>query len=711
MSVRQDQDRNNVPILIKPLLTSEFTFNDLTTLNDPKTAYLSPLAVISLIDMNAFFAQVEQIRLDLTAEDPVVCVQWLSLIAVSYAARKFGISRMDTVKAAKSKCPNVILAHAAVFKKGESNWSYLNYIPSQGNYKVSLDPYRRESRKIIRLFHQFCDLVEKASVDECYLDFGRLVYKKLIHYFPFLEEGTGGDKLPPIPSELPESIQWKGEVVCSANEDTPVIKDWDDICMMIGSQILFELRVAVYNSLGYTTSGGLARNKILAKVAGGFKKPDNQTIIRTSLIEVFLLNFSLNDFSGMGGKIGESILRTFDIPSDINSISFIRDNYTLSGIESKLNYDLSLSLKLYNIVRGNVKQELVNRMDVKSMMSAKNFTITFNKLGDAFDWIRVFVGDLYNRLIELDEENLNLSELENSSDPVIIRPKTISIHMTTLTNVKYSKQTQVPITKSLETLKEILETLACKLFIDLLDDNTNLEAKHNGRKIRDLDEKDLRNHTIISLRLMTLTISNFVRQKDSNLIDTYLNKGNADTLLIDRGVSSEKNKANKIPDKEYLKRLFAEYEKDSTTRKQESPTLVPDENIKQKKKEDIKKNRDYILELFEKYNDENNLENKVQVHGNTEDRIISLHSPSLLLVKSRNSTKKSSLLDELLELKFCPECNSPVDDAIEHNDYHVALKLSQLLNGSEDKRARKDRNIDQPLKKLKTGKKQWTLPF
>ena len=64
------------------------------------------------------FAQVEQIRLNLTDQDPVVCAQWNSVIAVSYASRKFGITRMDTIASCKSKCPNVIIAHAAVYKKG-----------------------------------------------------------------------------------------------------------------------------------------------------------------------------------------------------------------------------------------------------------------------------------------------------------------------------------------------------------------------------------------------------------------------------------------------------------------------------------------------------------------------------------------------------------------------------------------------------------------
>ena len=88
----------------------------------------------------------------------------------------------------------------------------------------------------------------------------------------------------------------------------PVIEDWDDICFIIGSQILLEVRKDIFEELGYTTSAGLARTKQVAKLAAGFKKPDAQTIIRNSAINSFLTNFELTDVTGMGGKLGSRSL-------------------------------------------------------------------------------------------------------------------------------------------------------------------------------------------------------------------------------------------------------------------------------------------------------------------------------------------------------------------------------------------------------------------
>ena len=250
MSVKQETRPLTIPLVTNPEVAttlSKFTFQNLDDLNDPKKAYLLPLATIALIDLNAFFAQVEQIRLNLTDQDPVVCAQWNSVIAVSYASRKFGITRMDTIASCKSKCPNVIIAHAAVYKKGESHWAYVEGLPAINKHKVSLDPYRRESRKILRVIGKSFDLTEKASVDECYIDLGREIYKRLIDLFPQLSRGSRDNpensyaNLPLIPPTLPLNLKWEGEIINTEKEKSedndivspPVIEDWDDICFII----------------------------------------------------------------------------------------------------------------------------------------------------------------------------------------------------------------------------------------------------------------------------------------------------------------------------------------------------------------------------------------------------------------------------------------------------------------------------------------------
>ena len=61
--------------------------------------------VIILLDCDAFYAQVESIRLGLPSSTPLAVRQWDGLIAVNYAARTFGVSRFMRIEEAKEKCP------------------------------------------------------------------------------------------------------------------------------------------------------------------------------------------------------------------------------------------------------------------------------------------------------------------------------------------------------------------------------------------------------------------------------------------------------------------------------------------------------------------------------------------------------------------------------------------------------------------------------
>ena len=67
------------------------------------------------LDLDAFFAQVEQVRLGLDPSTPVVCQQWNGVIAVNYPARSFGISRFNTIPECKAKCPNLVCAQLMIF--------------------------------------------------------------------------------------------------------------------------------------------------------------------------------------------------------------------------------------------------------------------------------------------------------------------------------------------------------------------------------------------------------------------------------------------------------------------------------------------------------------------------------------------------------------------------------------------------------------------
>jgi len=158
-ATNQDYDDLRPTITYRQLLSNNLGVRD-------------PLSVVALCDSDAFYAACERVRLGLDQSAPIVVQQWESLIAVSYPAREFGISRMDKIKDAKKKCPNLLAVHVATYKEGEKEPGYWEGVDTRTHkvclaffnaldtiraflvayLKVSLDLYRRESNKIITMF-------------------------------------------------------------------------------------------------------------------------------------------------------------------------------------------------------------------------------------------------------------------------------------------------------------------------------------------------------------------------------------------------------------------------------------------------------------------------------------------------------------------------------------------------------------------------------
>ncbi|KAG7662700.1 eso1 [[Candida] subhashii] len=711
MSVKLRKDASPISSLKTNAKPSRFTFQNLLDLNNPTKAYLSPLSTIALVDLNAFFAQVEQIRLNLTDKDPVVCAQWSSLIAVSYAARKYGIGRLDSIKSAREKCPNLIVAHAAVFKRGESHWAYLPGMPDAATHKVSLDPYRRESRKILRVIQERFDLVEKASVDESYIDFGRDVYERLMKYFPELTSyDDPTDYLPPIPNLLPKEIQWEGDVILSEKEISidenaqekraePVIEDWDDVCLVIGSQILLDLRQAIYDELGYTTSAGLARNKLMAKLAGGFKKPDDQTIIRNVAIDRFLTNFQLNDISGMGGKLGDTLIQRFDVPPDKNSIAFIRENYNLEQVKEELKDDQELAVKLYNMVRGLHSSEISNKSDLKSMASNKNFLPQkpVATLGQAYGWLKVFAGDLYNRLIDLDNENLELSmsKLSKKQKGYVKRPKTLTIGIYGVSGSRITRQTPIPFYRDFDKMRDVIEEGGYNLIRDYLEVSTNLSRMNGDKRPKELFKMDPFQVKIVPIRNMSLSISNFVTLNDTALIETYAsenteNKMNKITrelkeinelMKLKKEATPPRPQTNKViskEDKEHIAKMFKDFESSYI---EPEPTQATKPIVSQRPTND---NYKRIRKQFDDYHSSASIEKKSEeaISEVVENNLAKRKRPKMDIFQTLQKKNKPSFMEILLESKVCPKCKIQIDDALEHNDFHIAMELSERLNSS-----------------------------
>lgn len=192
------------------------------------------------------------------------------VVTSNYAARKFGIYSAMPLQQALKKCPQLVVLPA--------------------NYEL----YRQTSSKFMNILRSYTSLVEKASIDEAYLEV--TAYYQKIH-----------------PIALATQIQ---------------------------QQILTELQIGC--------SIGIAPNKFLAKMASDMKKPNGITVLRKRDLERFLWPLPIEYMHGIG-KASAPKLRHLGIMTigdlatyqDFQRLEQLFGKHSLKWVEDALGEDQS----------------------------------------------------------------------------------------------------------------------------------------------------------------------------------------------------------------------------------------------------------------------------------------------------------------------------------------------------------------------------------
>jgi DNA polymerase eta len=319
------------------------------------------------------------VRLGVAEDQPLAVQQWQGLIAINYPSRKFGLGRHITATEAKKLCPDIILQHVATWKEGDEKWAYHEEAYKHiATHKVSLDPYRMESKKILALIKETLPApplqkVEKAGIDEVFLDLSAQVHSILLERYPEL---TGPPPYDDATENLPRppttALDWNTDHLvdlddAETEDDDP---DWDDIVFLIASEIVRNVRAAVRKKLKYTCSGGIARNKMLAKLGSAYKKPNQQTIVRNRAVQQFLSTFKFTKIRNLGGKLGDDVVAMFNTDSVKDLLDIPMDQLRRLGDDT--------GSWLYATMRGEDNSEVNPRTQIKSMLSAKSFRPVIN---------------------------------------------------------------------------------------------------------------------------------------------------------------------------------------------------------------------------------------------------------------------------------------------------------------------------------------------
>ena len=349
------------------------------------------------------------------------------------------------------------MQHVATWREGDEKWAYhKDAFAHIATHKVSLDPYRLESRRILACIKETLPApplqkVEKAGIDEVFLDLSAQIHSILLERYPELRGPPPyDDPTEMLPRPPTTALDWNTDALVDLDEletedDDP---DWDDIVMLIGSEIVRHVRNAIRERLKYTCSAGIGRNKMIAKLGSAHKKPNQQTIVRNRAAQHFLRGFKFTKIRNLGGKLGDEVVAKFatDQVKDLLNIS-------IEQLKSKLGDDTGSWV--YHIIRGEDSNEVNARTQIKSMLSAKSFRPTINSSDQATRWLRIFVADIYARLVE---EGL----LENKR-----RPKTINLHHRQGAQTR-SRQAPIPSGRSIDEalLFDIARNILGQIVID-----------------------------------------------------------------------------------------------------------------------------------------------------------------------------------------------------------------------------------------------------
>ncbi|KAF7993532.1 hypothetical protein HCN44_010127 [Aphidius gifuensis] len=598
--------------------------------------------IIALIDMDCFFCQVESREKPELKGKPMVVSQFNMVLAVNYEARDLGISRFVRGDEAKEKYPDVNVVS----------------VPERRG-KGDISKYRSAGAEVINVLKQHCPIVERASIDEAFLDITDLVDRRM--------ESTL------ISSSNVEKYLTNTFVVgyCDTTNDEDKrydgMKKWinesfdnmggeQERKLAIGAIIIEELRSEIYEKCEFKCSAGISYNKVLAKLACGLHKPNKQTILSMSSVPELFSTLSVNKIRNLGGKIGMAIVEKLNCNVMSDLLCFSMD-------QLEKQFDKKTAMWLFNIARGIDHEQVKSRLISKSIGASKNFwgEEVITEIQKLKAWIDILSEDISERLEQDLQDNSRRATALTVSYQYVRDKKNISQSRTsTLTSYKAEKISSHAfdiIKKTMQTPVSYLSISATK-FIDYQKNSSFVnyfQVKPRGEsKEKTLNEMNDEQH-----EKNILNVSNISVNKNDSVDESF----------------------NSIK----LQELFPDLDNiDSSI-----VELLPSE-LQQEAKIYLKSN-DKDLD---------------QTNGNKSK------STSEKIPKSKTKPienffiKKTTNFDEISGIK-CNECSAIIDGEkyLEHCDYHIAQNLQKNINKLENNQKRNRQSSQSPPdshKKTKT---------
>eukprot|EP00898_Chlorokybus_atmophyticus_P004478 jgi/Chlat1/5030/Chrsp32S04993 len=264
------------------------------------------MRVVAHLDLDCFYVQVAQRLQPELKGRPTAVKQYKNfrgggLIAVGYEARAKGVTRNMRGDEAREKCPDLELVSVPM-----------------AHGKADLTIYRDAGTEVISVLRRL-GRCERASIDEVYLDLTEAAATRL-------QANKSVDALLPIPAPVLQS-----HILAANGGEVERAADWlvhavgENRHVAAGAALIAEARAAVLAETGFTCSAGIAHNKMLAKMASGMHKPNQQTVVPSDAVEALLKDLPVKKLKQLGGKLGAAIVEQLGIGT-IGELARVRED-------------------------------------------------------------------------------------------------------------------------------------------------------------------------------------------------------------------------------------------------------------------------------------------------------------------------------------------------------------------------------------------------
>jgi len=270
---------------------------------------------------------------------------------------------------------------------------------------VDHEYYNKVSNNVMKILKQYADVFEQAGIDEAYLDVSSRVEKDF-------------DKARELAQRIKEDVKNSQKITCSI---------------------------------------GVGPNKLVAKIAADFQKPDGLTVVKPEGVEEFLSPVPVNQLSGVGVKT-ESIMRSLGIET----------------IGDLARYDFQRLIELFGVKLGTYFHNASRGIDSRPVQEHAE-TASLSRISTLKEDTRSLEA-IVKKIDELSEEihiELIQQKLRFKQVGIIAVMKDLSVRSRSRTLEKH--------TNDLEVLKRSVRELFEKLLKE-----TGLEVRRVGVKVSGL---------------------------------------------------------------------------------------------------------------------------------------------------------------------------------------------------------------------------------